>query len=75
MAVLKRRLARKNDSGVYETMHLETSSDLVLRPDGTTVEAFISNLKLDSSGGYPLLEVRTSDPASPKTGQMWLVKG
>lgn len=38
MATLKQRLHRKNASGSYDTIHLETSSSLVLRPSGRTVE-------------------------------------
>ena len=38
MATLKQRLHRKNSSGSYDTIHLETSSSLVLRPSGRTVE-------------------------------------
>ena len=39
MATLKQRLHRKNSSGTYDTVHLETSSSLVVRPSGNTVEA------------------------------------
>lgn len=38
MATLKQRLHRKNSSGTYDTVHLESSSDLILRPSGRTVE-------------------------------------
>ena len=38
MATLKRRLYRKNSSGTYDTVHMESSSDLILRPNGRTVE-------------------------------------
>lgn len=38
MATLKERLHRKNGSGEYDIIHLETSSSLVLRPTGRTVE-------------------------------------
>uniref|UniRef100_UPI002609A03A hypothetical protein n=1 Tax=uncultured Duncaniella sp. TaxID=2768039 RepID=UPI002609A03A len=36
MATLKQRLHKKNASGTYDTIHLETSADLVLMPDGST---------------------------------------
>ncbi|WP_300944243.1 DUF6273 domain-containing protein [uncultured Duncaniella sp.] len=36
MATLKQRLHRKNSSGTYDTIHLETSADLVLMSDGST---------------------------------------
>ena len=38
MATLKQRMHKKNSSGSYDTVHLETSSSLVLRPSGRTVE-------------------------------------
>ena len=38
MATLKQRLHRKNSSNTYDTVHLESSSDLILRPSGRTVE-------------------------------------
>ena len=47
MAILRQRLCRKNSSGNYDTVHLETSSDMVLMTDGTTVEAAI-NSKADA---------------------------
>lgn len=36
MATLKQRLHRKNASGTYDVVHLETSADLVLMTDGKT---------------------------------------
>lgn len=47
MAVLKERLNRKNASGGYDTIYLETSSDIVIRPDGTTVETTLTTIKND----------------------------
>lgn len=44
MATLKERLNRKNSLGGYDTIYLETSSDLVKRPDGTTVETALSSM-------------------------------
>lgn len=35
---MKYRLNRKNASGTYDTIHYETSSNIVLRPSGRTVE-------------------------------------
>lgn len=43
MATLKQRLHRKNSSGSYDTVHLETSSSMVLRPNGNTVEDDLAN--------------------------------
>lgn len=36
MAILKQRLHRRNDDGTYDTIHLETSVDVVIMTDGTT---------------------------------------
>lgn len=36
MATLKQRLRRKNTIGEYDTIHLETSADLVMMADGKT---------------------------------------
>ena len=63
MATLKQRLHRKNSSGTYDVVHLETSSDLVKRPDGTTAEQFFT---------APKIPVLTADPASPVDGQIWI---
>ena len=54
MAILKQRLLREGVSGTFDTIHLETASGLVLRPDGTTVEdslADLSSKKFDKIGG------------------------
>ena len=42
MATLKFRLNRKNASGTYDTIHYETSSNIVLRSNGETVETALS---------------------------------
>ena len=42
MATLKQRLHKKNSSGSYDIIHLETSAGLVLMSDGTTVEAAVN---------------------------------
>ena len=52
MAVLKRRLYRLNDEGVYNIIHFETSADVVVRADGSaTVEQSLIDLgkKLDGT--------------------------
>lgn len=61
MATLKQRLHRKNSSGSYDTVHLETSSDLVKRPDGTTVEAALTELKTSVSEGKALVAAAVTD--------------
>ena len=43
MAIIKQRLLRKTSVG-YDTIHLETQSGLVLRPDGTDVETALGAL-------------------------------
>lgn len=50
MATLKQRLNSKNVSGAYDTIHLETSSDLVKRSDGSTIEATLANLTAEMNG-------------------------
>jgi len=42
MATLKQRLLKKNSSGAYDTIHLETSATNVLMSNGTTVEAAVN---------------------------------
>lgn len=41
MAILKRRIKRKNSSD-YDVVHFETDASLVLMNDGTTAEAAIA---------------------------------
>lgn len=41
MAVLKQRLHRKNSSGTYDTVYLETSASLVLMANGNSAETEI----------------------------------
>jgi len=38
MAILKERLKRRNESGGYDTIYLETNSSVVLMSDGTSLE-------------------------------------
>ena len=53
MPVLKFRLNRKNSSGTYDTIHYETSANIVIRADGsTTVETSLVNMdKFTSRSG------------------------
>lgn len=55
MATLKQRLNRKNSSGTYDTVHLETSSEVVKRPSGETVENDLTNYlpKVQNSDSVP----------------------
>lgn len=47
MAIRKCYLVRNNSDGTKDTIHLETGSEVVKRPDGTTVEAALAGLKTD----------------------------
>lgn len=48
MATKKYRLNRKNSDGTYDVIHYETSSNIVMRPDGSTVEESLLNSDLPS---------------------------
>lgn len=63
MATLKQRLHRKNSSGTYDTVHLETSSSLVVRPSGNTVEA-------DLAAYLPKVQNSDTVPESLTSGQL-----
>ena len=63
MATLRQRLHRKNASGTYDVIHLETESGLVLRSDGTTVEQAITDLTPT---------VGESVPKTLKTGRLYV---
>ena len=61
MATLKQRLHKKNSSGTYDVVHLETSSEVVKRPNGTTVEASLVELKTSVSEGKALVAAAVTD--------------
>ena len=63
MATLKQRMHKKNSSGSYDTVHLETSSSLVLRPSGRTVEQ-------DLADYLPKTQASDTPPSTLKTGLM-----
>lgn len=63
MATLKQRMHKKNSSGSYDTVHLETSSSLVLRPSGRTVEQ-------DLADYLPKTQASDTPPSTLKTGSM-----
>ena len=46
MATLKYRLNRKNASGTYDTVHYETSSNIVMRSNGESVETALARADL-----------------------------
>lgn len=45
MAILRQRLNKRLSDGTLTPVHLETSSDVVIRPDGTTVEATLAGIR------------------------------
>ena len=61
MATLKQRMHKKNSSGTYDTVHLETSSSLVLRPSGRSVED-------DLTDYLPKTQDSDTPPSTLKTG-------
>ena len=63
MATLKQRMHKKNSSGSYDTVHLETSSSLVLRPSGRTVEQ-------DLADYLPKTQASDTPPSTLKSGQI-----
>ena len=63
MATLKQRMHKKNSSGSYDTVHLETSSSLVLRPSGRTVEQ-------DLADYLPKTQASDTPPSTLKSGSM-----
>ena len=50
MATLKQRLHRKNSSGAYDVVHLETSASCVNMDSGVTVEAKIATMDTTIAG-------------------------
>lgn len=50
MAVIKQRLNYKTGDGTYRTVHLETSSDVVMRPDGTSIETALVSMNATIDG-------------------------
>lgn len=80
MAVLKQRLHRKNSSGSYDTVYLETLSDLVLMSDGsTTLTSKISSMDTAINGKAPsdLVTLSTTDITAGSTalatGKLYIV--
>lgn len=67
MATLKQRLHKKNSSGTYDIVHLETSASLVLMSNGTTVEAAI-NGKAASSHNHAAGDITSGTLAVARGG-------
>ena len=53
MATIKQRLLRKvsetGEEAVYDTIHLESSSDLILRDDGSSIEDSLESVETEAS--------------------------
>lgn len=49
MAVLRQRISKRQVDGTYIPLHFETSSDLVLRPDGTNIEQSLNPAALGAA--------------------------
>ena len=64
MATLKQRLHRKNSSGGYDTVHMETQSSLVLRPSGRSVEQDLTDF-------LPEVQVSDNVPESLKHNKLF----
>lgn len=54
MAILNQRLHKKNASGEYDTVYLETKASMVLMEDGTTVEHKLQNVGGMNAATYTL---------------------
>ena len=48
MATIKQRVCKYNGSG-YDVLHLETASSIVLRSNGTTLEAALPEVQSDDA--------------------------
>lgn len=64
MAILTQILHRKNNAGTYDTVHLETDANMVLRADGeTTVEESLDTIenwdiiRYDDAGEAPITPI------------------
>ena len=69
MATLKKRLRQMNGSGGYNIIHLETSSDVVLRSDGSTVEAGVAS-KSDTDHKHSGADITSGTVAAARLGTM-----
>lgn len=74
MAVIKQRLCRKTEDGNYDTIHLETSSDLIVRPDGSNLETTITevtqnitNIQQNGAGGNADTATKLKTPRTIRT--------
>ncbi|MCM1295146.1 MAG: hypothetical protein NC311_06365 [Muribaculaceae bacterium] len=77
MAILKQRLSKRMPDGSLTPVHLETSSDLVLRPDGTTAEANFVTL-VDEIEGFSksiVLKDNMEHPLSLSVGNLRPIPG
>ncbi len=82
MATLKQRMNRKNAAGEYDTVHLETDSDMVLMSDGTTrlsnkltaIDSSITSISRTIGIGDALTDVPTTVGAKYQFGgRSWTI--
>ena len=74
MATLKQRLHRKNGTA-YDIVHLETESNVVMRPSGNTVETDLTNYlpKVQDSDDVPEgLKYGLFTPYIVERSRIWL---
>ena len=60
MATLKQRLHRKSNSGTYDVVHLETSSDIVDFDGQTVHDALSSALSLANAANQEIPSLKSS---------------
>ena len=78
MAILKQRLLKQKDDSTFDTIRLETSSDLVIRDNGQSVEAGLTALesgKMNKSGGTFTGPVTTKNVTFPTEADIAIFEG
>ena len=69
MAVKKGILKRKNNSGTYDEINLQTSAEQVKMADGTTVQAFLDSLPAGGGAGAKVVaDITARDALTPTEG-------
>lgn len=71
MAILKFRLNRKNASGTYDTIHYETSSNIVMRPSGRTVEQDLTDFLPRSQNTDDVPQTLTKGSIVAGSSKIW----
>ena len=70
MAVKKGILKRKNNSGTYDEINLQTSAEQVKMADGKTVQAFLDSLPTGDGAGAKVVADITARDAGSIGGEM-----